>query len=493
MSKYTVYGEKIDDFIEKYYLQKIVSSFLKDVEAMNNKLISVILFGGFGKGEGSIQFINKKPIPYNDFDFYIITEKKLDDKELNKISMNASKEIGVEGLEIAYFPEQEYDSKKFFHIDVRCIPYNKLSKLMKTQRYYELKYRSKIIYGDKTVLDRIPQIKPEEIPLSEGLRNLLNKLHTMLLGLNKEYNKEQEKIKIFWGYKCYLSICEALLILDKKFAPNYVERANLFINNYKKSFPNLHEKIPNLPEKIRRATRFKLKLDFNVNHEKLFDLALKDILIVFEYYLKKFSDNDKNDDNAENGWDKIQVENNEIENIINNKLPYIYFKPYLNERLGFNFFVSQYLLNISYFNVLRKKEEIYFKPLFNWKDVGLRLILPIYYLLKAYQEGKQEIKQDMVLDSNQVIQKPQTNQTTRSNKEIITDLKNFNLTTNNLTSINPNYNNYKDSIINSEYLDKTYNELKNIIKIDEKNKNNFWYLREKALKAYGLYYQQRLL
>ena len=43
--------------------------------------------------------------------------KKFNDEELNKISMNASKEIGMGGLEIAYFPENGYDTNKYFHVD----------------------------------------------------------------------------------------------------------------------------------------------------------------------------------------------------------------------------------------------------------------------------------------------------------------------------------------------------------------------------------------
>lgn len=412
MGKYTVYGEKVDEFIEKNYLNKIVSSFIKDVEAMNNKIISIILFGGFGKGEGSVQAVNGKPVPYNDFDLYIVTEKKLTDSELNKISINASNAIGMGGLEIAYFPEQIYDSNKFFHVDVRCIPYNKLGKLMNTQRYYELKYGSRVIYGDKTVLDKIPEIKTEEIPLSEGLRNLFNKLHTMLLGLEKEYNEGQRKIRIFWSYKSYLSICEALLILDNKFAPSNLERSKIFSEIYKESFPDLYNINPKLPEKVKEATDFKLKLNFSYNHNELWNYALKDLLIVFEYYLSKLT------------------ESSDVESAISKQLPYTYFKPYLKERIGFNFFPAQYILNIGYFNVLRKKDNINFKPLFNWKDVGLRMILPIYFLLKFKLENK------------------------------------------------------------LEYLDKTYNKLNKLIKVENKD---FWHLRERALKAFGLYYQQRLL
>lgn len=407
MPKYTAYNEKVDEYIKKNYLDKIVESFVRDCNP-----ISIILFGGFGKGEGSVQAIDGKPVPFNDFDFYIITEKKLSEEELDKISMNASKEIGMGGLEVAYFPEEGYDSNRFFHVDVRCIPYSELGKLMKTQRYYELKYGSQVIYGNKDVLDKINEIKPDEIPVSDGLRNLFNKLHTMLLGLQKEYNEEQKKIRIFWSYKCYISICEALLILDKKFAPTSMERTRIFSEIYEKDFPDLHEKIPNLAEKVKKSTEFKLKPNFKINHEKLWEIALKDILIVFEYYIKKMTNSD------------------DISTAINKILPYIYFKPYLKHKIGINFFPAQYRLNWGYFNILKKQDKIYFSPLFTWKDIGLRLILPIYFLLKFKEDG------------------------------------------------------------NVNYLNKAYVELKKFIKVEKKD---FWYLKERALKAYGLYYEQRLL
>ena len=405
MGKYTAYGDKMDEYIQKKYLDKIIASFVKDVNP-----ISIILFGGFGKGEGSVQIIDGKPVPFNDFDLYIVTEKKMSDAELDKLSMNASKEIGMGGLEVAYFPEEGYDSNKFFHVDVRCIPYSQFGKLMSIQRYYELKYGSQVIYGQKNVLDKIKEIKPEDIPVSEGLRNLFNKLHTMLLGLQKNYNDDQRKIQIFWSYKCYMSICEALLILDKKFAPTALKRAKLFEEIYKKDFPELYEKIPNLSKRVEIATNFKLKPDFRIDREKLWNTALKDILLVFEYYIKKVSGSD------------------DVADAINNKLPYYYFKPYLNERIGFNFFPAQYGLNLIYFNILRKKDKIHFSPLFNWKDVGLRLVLPIYFLLKSKQ--------------------------------------------------------------NESYLELAYTELRKFIDVDKKD---FWYLKERALKAYGLYYEQRLL
>ena len=407
MGKYTAYGEKVDEYIKKNYLDKIVASFIKDCNP-----IAIILFGGFGKGEGSIHAVNGKPAPFNDFDFYIVTEKKLSDDELNIISMNAAREIGMGGLEVAYFPEQGYDSNKFFHVDTRCIPVSELGKLMKMQRYYELKYGSQIIYGDATTLDKIPEIKPNEIPVSDGLRNLFNKLHTMLLGLQEDYNEEQKKIRIFWSYKCYMSICEALLILDGKFAPTSKEKSKIFSEIYKNDFPELYIKIPNLAEKVKKATEFKLKPDFKVNHEQLWNVALKDILEIFEYYVKKISGT------------------SDVSAAMKEKLPYTYFKPYLKEKIGFNFFPAQYRLNIGYFNILKKHDKTNFSPLFTWKDVGLRMILPIYFLLK-YKLSNDE-----------------------------------------------------------SCLELAYWELQKFIKVESRD---FWHLKERALKAYGLYYEQRLL
>jgi len=96
MGKYTAYGDKVDEYIKKNYLDKIIESFVRDCDP-----ISIILFGGFGKGEGSIQAIDGKPVPYNDFDLYVVTNSKLSDEKLDEMSMNASREIGMGALSLS--------------------------------------------------------------------------------------------------------------------------------------------------------------------------------------------------------------------------------------------------------------------------------------------------------------------------------------------------------------------------------------------------------
>jgi len=407
MGKYTAYGNEVDEYIEKEYLDKIVKSFVNDCQP-----VSVILFGGFGKGEGSVYFEDGKPVPFNDFDLYVVTNEKMSEKELDEMSINASKAIGMGGMEIAFFPGENYDVKKYFHVDVRCIPLDKLDRLISIQRYYDLKYESQVIYGDKLVLDKINEIKRENLPDSDGLRNLFNKLHTMLLGLQESYDESSERVRIFWSYKCYMSICESLLISEKKFEATSMERMDKFEEIFDYSFPELKKQIPDLVDKVKIATEFKLKPDFDMDVDKLWEESLKDILLVFEYYVERMT-----------GLD-------DVSRAINGKLPYSYFSPFLKEKIGFNFFPAQYVLNLGYVNVLRLEKELYLRPLFTWKDVGLRMILPVYYLLKYKAEGSEE------------------------------------------------------------WLDKAYRELGKFIKTEEQG---FWYLKRRALRAYGLYYSQRLL
>jgi len=407
MGRYTAYGPEVDAFIKKHYLDKIVEVFVKECNP-----VAIILFGGFGKGEGSVYFRNGKPVPFNDFDLYVVTQKKLNDKTLNSLSMHASAAIGMGGLEIAYFPGEKYDAKKYFHVDVRCLPVGSLKKLMSIQRYYELKYGSQVIYGDATILEKINPIKKEDLPESDGLRNLFNKLHTLLLGLQPTYDVDSQRIRIFWSYKCYLSICEALLISEKKFEATARKRMEVFASLWEYSFPELKKEIPDLATKIKIATEFKLKPDFSVGGEGLWAEALKDMLLVFAYYVKRMTGVD------------------DVGEAISDHLPFTYFAPFLKEKIGFNFWPSQYILNVGYVSVLQKEGEFYVRPLLQWKDVGLRMILPIYFLLL-----------------------------------------------------------YKHTT-NSFWLDKAYDQLQQFIKTEKKE---FWYLRERALKAYGLYYEQRLL
>lgn len=350
--KYTI-SKKVDKIVEKH-LQIIKNIILKEI-----KPISIINFGGFGKGEGAI-YKNK---PFNDYDLYIITNKKISDEKLEKLGIKAAKEINTGGLEFREFYNQTYDANKFFHVDIHAIQYKNLSKLMKTTRTFELKHASQIIYG-KDIKDKI-KIKENEIPLSEGIRHFINKSAILLLFMdkrrfNKKFKKDEAAMIIYQSTKAIMGCCEALLLSKKRDAPTYSGRNKLFQKLYKKE-------LPELAKKIDFAT--KLKLNFNPDKKdpiKYWKEARDCMYLTLNYLAKKhFNINSKN---------KIDLMRK-----LYKKLPYYYFNSYLPSKI---LFPLQYGLNILYF-----KRTKYIPSILSWRDIGIRLLMPCFLLLYAIEDN----------------------------------------------------------------------------------------------------------
>lgn len=348
--KYTN-SKKVDKIVEKHL--KII----KNIILQEIKPISIINFGGFGKGEGAI-YKNK---PFNDYDLYIIVNKKISDKKLEELGIKASKAINTGGLEFREHYNQIYDANKFFHVDIHAIQYKKLNKSMKTTRTFELKHTSQIVYG-KDVRNKI-KIDESEIPLSEGIRHFINKSAILLLFMdqrrfNKKFKKDEAAMIIYQSSKAIMGCCEALLLSKKRDSPTYSGRNKLFQKLYKKELPELAKKIDS-------AT--KLKLDFKQKKDpiKYWKEARDCIYITLNYIAKKhFNINSKN---------KIDLMKK-----LYKKLPYYYFNSYLPSKI---LFPLQYGLNLLYL-----KRTKYFPAIFSWRDIGIRILMPCFLLLYAIED-----------------------------------------------------------------------------------------------------------
>lgn len=342
--KYTI-SKKADKKVEQdlEIIQKII---LKNLNP-----ISILLFGGFGKGEGSFEIKNNQAVPLNDYDLYIITKKKLADEYLEKLSLACSKAINKGGLDFVEFPDQKYNPDKFFHVDLRCIPYNKLQKLLPTQRTFELKH-SMVIYGEN-VLPKIPDVK---IPVSDAIRLLFNKMDHLLLSQNNT-----KQIKLTYASKAFLDSCAALLIFTNQFHYSYRERNKIF---QKTSFPAEFKKY------VSWATKFKLRVSFKQNADFYWEKARYWTGYSLKYILKNHLAL------ADDSWPIIAK-------AIYYRLPYTYFAPYLPSKF---FFPAQYYLTLKYILKCWARKEFIIKPLFSWKDIGLKLAIPV--ILYLYNEEK---------------------------------------------------------------------------------------------------------
>jgi len=255
--KFTTHGKEVDKFVESKL--KIVT---KEIVNAIPDVYSVILMGGYGKGEGAIEIVNGKPRLMNDFDMYVITKKQLGDEFLEKLALKCSKLIGKGGIAHPEDFEDRYTFEKFFHIDIRCLPLKKLKNLPPAIRYYEMKNASTVLHG-QDLSKQFPTIK--SIPLPEALRIIMNRMMLLLMAYNpdfvtfKNYMTDDEKgILNYYIAKSYLTCCEALLILSNNFKPTYLGRTRVFSKIYKSRFPRLYKKFPELDKKVKFFTEYKL-------------------------------------------------------------------------------------------------------------------------------------------------------------------------------------------------------------------------------------------
>lgn len=358
MGKYTIYGEKIDFEIQKQ-LDKIINVIINTINP-----ISIILIGGFGRGEGGIIYKNKKFIPINDYDIYVITSKKYSDKLIEKMCEKASESIDKKCIDFYdYSRDMKYDIEKTFYPDIRVLTLSELKKLPPFLKYFELR-NSIVIYG-KDIIKKIPDIQIKEIPSPEGFRFLMNRLSLMIMhfpysAFKKLSQKDRERI-INFNSKTALSCAEALLFYSKKFVPSYYKRAKILEKTFKKDFPELFLKIPDLPKIVNKYTNQKLKPNYKLIKSPIEDwFKIRDYGIeIIRYLIYKFTK--KKAKNIEN-----------LAYILNKTYSKKYLKDYIKVKfkiknsflLSILVYPANFVLNLLYIQRIKStKKRFLFSPL----------------------------------------------------------------------------------------------------------------------------------
>jgi len=330
---------------------------IKEIVLKKINPIAIVFFGGFGHGNGSFKKIKGKITPLNDYDLYLITKKKISGQLLEKLGEKCSAAIGRGGLEIVENFEKTYDENKFFHVDLHCITYKGLEKLYPTQRTFDLK-TSGVIYGNKKILEKIPNVK---ISKSDAIRLLFNKFDHFAIA-----EGNSEKIKSIYAIKGFVDLCSALLIFEGKYLSDAEEREKIF---YSLNFPDELKKL------LSEATKAKLYKGYTVkNVDYFFNESKKWV----EWGLKKILK-----EHLEINSDDWKI----ICRAAYKKLPYTYFNDYLGGKF---FFPAQYYLNIRFFLEGLRKKEFLPKSLMRWRDAGI--IIALSLILYSLGEEKESLK-----------------------------------------------------------------------------------------------------
>lgn len=202
-------------------LNSHIQQLIRGCISLNAELIAIILYGGYGRNEGSwIITENGDCRPYNDYDILLVVKNKIPKHSIEALRKDLAKQIGIQW------------------IDIGQIKISRLRRLRPTIYNYDLKYGSKVIKGDKNVLSLIPEMDATKLPLKEGETLFFTRIWTLLGSLHEngfEIILKGEESRFFRNQmaKAILSIVDVLLLQKGSYHLSYNER----VKNLSKLYP----------------------------------------------------------------------------------------------------------------------------------------------------------------------------------------------------------------------------------------------------------------
>ena len=181
---------------------------------------AILLYGAYGRDEGS--WIVEKDgtcFPYNDYDILLVLNKKIPEDLIEPVRKKLAQEVGIHWIDIDQKTPRE------------------LRKLHPSIYSYDLKYASKVIDGDCSLLNLIPEIDPSTLPLKEGDILFFTRLWTLLglldkKGFNVDRNGEESRFFRNQMAKAILAVVDILLLQKGAYHPSYKERVKRLKNLY---------------------------------------------------------------------------------------------------------------------------------------------------------------------------------------------------------------------------------------------------------------------
>ena len=210
--------------LNKIRQKEILKSHIKIIleELSKYEKDAVILCGGYGRGEGGWFIENGTFKPYNDYDLLLVLEKKIPNNKIQILRKRLATKIGIKWVDITQKTPQELKR-------LRLSIYN-----------YDLKYASKVIDGDYSILKLIPNFDASKLPLKEGEILFFTRLWTLLGCLNEkgfQIECSEEEARLFRSQmaKAILAVVDVLLLQKGAYHSSYRERIQRLISLYPKN------------------------------------------------------------------------------------------------------------------------------------------------------------------------------------------------------------------------------------------------------------------
>ena len=207
--------KNIDGSLISRKYNQIIKTIIDESVKQYPALKHIILYGGYGRDEGAwYQDDSGNVYPYNDFDLVFVFCGVVPDMgELLDFRKKLALLAEVQWIDITLDSESNLPNKK-----------NSIFN-------YDLKFGSRVIYGDEKILDVLPEFSAEKINLIEGEILFFTRLWTFSGGLTSSINLTKDDFRFFRYQmsKAILAVMDAVLLINQSYHTSYKMRCEILL------------------------------------------------------------------------------------------------------------------------------------------------------------------------------------------------------------------------------------------------------------------------
>ncbi len=161
---FTVTGDRALDHLIVEHLRAVLVELRQSLNT--DEIVSLVLGGGYGRGEGGAFREGECFKPYNDYDLVLI--HRVESSNLTNLLHKI---------------HQVYSERFNIHVDITPIKHGSLGTLPHALTWYELYQGHQILYGKENSLETLANRKIDDLPETEWGRLLLNRGSGILFSL----------------------------------------------------------------------------------------------------------------------------------------------------------------------------------------------------------------------------------------------------------------------------------------------------------------------
>ena len=268
LDNFTYCGEASAEQVVKDILSKVATEIIGSIPSKISK--SLILLGGYGKGEGGMIRRENSYIPHNNFDLLLVTSRN---------SLLSSSDIDERIQQKVRRLEKDLD----IGIDISIMPEYKLRKMPTRVFSYDMKEGHRTLYGDSSIvpsihreINDIPNWDMRNLMVNRGSLLLINQLCLDLLKNGLDKNNDIKKLIIKHTMKAIIGYGDAVLYFNNQYHWSYKvkNRRLLQMGGSNIEFARLYQEAMN----FRFSPRYECYLDLDFNDwQKSILFTLQDV------------------------------------------------------------------------------------------------------------------------------------------------------------------------------------------------------------------------